>query len=207
MTFLQLGAGARSVAAPGGMRVIKPGMLPAEELAALVASADLFLAPFIDGVSTRRTSFTAALCEGVAVVGTSGPLTDPMVLGAQLELVEVGSALQFAERVAEVAADPARREAAARGWARVVRGRARLGRDRVSLPRRPALSVKPLRVMVVSPWAERDGGAEEILWMTLRRLDRARLEPEVGFLFNGSLEREVSSLGNWDLVDRPEAAP
>ncbi len=113
MTFLQLGAGARSVAAPGGMIVIKPGMLPTEELAALVASADLFLAPFVDGVSTRRTSSTAALCEGVAVVGTSGPLTDPMLLGAQLELVEVGNSLQFAERVAEVAADPARREAAA----------------------------------------------------------------------------------------------
>ncbi len=39
--------------------------------------------------------------------------------------------------------------------------------------------------------------------MTLRLLDRSRLEPEVGFLLNGWLEREVSSPGVPDLVDRP----
>ncbi len=113
VTFLQLGAGARPMDTPAEVRVIRPGMLPTEQLAALVASADLFLAPFVDGVSTRRTSFTAGLCEGVAVVGTSGPLTDPMLLRAQLELVEVGSPAHFAKRVAALASDSERREAAA----------------------------------------------------------------------------------------------
>ena len=87
VVFLQLGAGSSEVAVPSGVRVIRPGLLPAERLGALLAAADVLLTPFDDGVSTRRGSFLAGLCEGVAVVGTEGELTDSMLLGQGLELV------------------------------------------------------------------------------------------------------------------------
>ena len=113
VVFLQLGAGSAKVAVPGGLRVIRPGPLPAERLGAVLAAADLMLTPFVDGVSTRRGSFIAGLCEAVAVVGTQGDLTDPMLLGRGLELVAVGDTACFAERVVAVAFDGGRRAAAA----------------------------------------------------------------------------------------------
>jgi glycosyltransferase involved in cell wall biosynthesis len=119
VTFLQLGAGADEVGGvPADVPVIRPGRLSAERLAAHVAAADLLLTPFADGVSTRRTSFLAGLQQEVAVVGTSGALTDSVLESAGLELVEVGNADAFAERVALLAgADDHRATAAASGRA------------------------------------------------------------------------------------------
>jgi glycosyltransferase involved in cell wall biosynthesis len=118
-TFLQLGATASAVdGIPPSMSVIRPGRLPPERLAAFLAAADLLLTPFEDGVSTRRTSFIAGLQQGVAVVGTTGALTDTMLESANLELVEVGHPEVFAERAVLLAADHDRRgHAAAAGRA------------------------------------------------------------------------------------------
>lgn len=113
VVFLQLGAGSSEVEVPDVVRAIRPGRLPVERLAALVAAADVMLTPFVDGVSTRRTSFIAGLCEEVAVVGTEGELTDGLLLEHGLELVRVGDAGRFADRVLAVATDPGRRAAAA----------------------------------------------------------------------------------------------
>ena len=113
-TFLQLGAGANPVeGVPGDVQVIRPGRVSAQRLAELVAAADLLLTPFDDGVSTRRTSFMAGLQQQVAVVGTSGALTDSVLRSAGLELVEVGSTDAFAERAALLAANEGRRARAA----------------------------------------------------------------------------------------------
>jgi glycosyltransferase involved in cell wall biosynthesis len=118
-TFLQLGATASAVdGIPAGMPVIRPGRLPPERLAASLAAADVLLTPFEDGVSTRRTSFIAGLQQGVAVVGTTGALTDSLLESANLELVDVGNPNAFAERAALLAVDHARRgHAAAAGRA------------------------------------------------------------------------------------------
>jgi hypothetical protein len=113
VVFVQLGAGSSEVAVPEGVRVIRPGRLPAERLGALLAAADVMLCPFVDGVSTRRTSFVAGLCEAVAVVGTEGGLTDSMLLGQGLELVAVGDAARFADLVFAVVNDDGRRATAA----------------------------------------------------------------------------------------------
>ena len=114
VTFLQLGAGADQFdGLPADVPVIRPGRLSAERLAAHVAAADLVLTPFADGVSTRRTSFMAGLQQEVAVVGTRGALTDSVLEPAGLELVEVGDAPAFAERVAVLAAAGERRATAA----------------------------------------------------------------------------------------------
>jgi glycosyltransferase involved in cell wall biosynthesis len=56
-----------------------PGRLPAADLARRLAAADISLAPFVDGISTRRTSLMAALQHGLAIVGTDGPLTDTIL--------------------------------------------------------------------------------------------------------------------------------
>lgn len=55
--------------------------------------------------------------------------------------------------------------------------------------------MSPVRLLVVAPWGERAGGAEEMLWTTLRHLDRDLVEPEVGFLSPGPFVDEVASLG------------
>ncbi len=56
--------------------IVDTGRLPAAEAAACFHVMDLYLSPFIDGVSTRRGSAMAALQHGVAVVSTRGELTD-----------------------------------------------------------------------------------------------------------------------------------
>ena len=105
LAFLQLGAGAADVRVPDGVRVVRPGAVTAEQLGGLVAAADVLLTPFIDGVSTRRGSFMAGLCQEVAVLGTSGELTDSMLLEEGLELVPVGRPDQYADRAAALALD------------------------------------------------------------------------------------------------------
>ncbi len=113
LTYLQLGAGSAPIAASSALRLVRPGELPSDRLAALVAASDLLLTPFVDGVSTRRSSFMAGLQQGVAVVGTTGELTDPSLLPCGLELVPVGDPSLFAMTVAEIAFDGNRRDRAA----------------------------------------------------------------------------------------------
>lgn len=55
--------------------------------------------------------------------------------------------------------------------------------------------MKPLRVLIITPWGERLGGAEEMLWLALSTFDRKRLDASVAFLGPGPFEREVSELG------------
>jgi glycosyltransferase involved in cell wall biosynthesis len=52
-----------------------------------------------------------------------------------------------------------------------------------------------LRVLIVTPWGERLGGAEEMLWLALRHLDRERVEASVAFLGPGPFADEVAGLG------------
>lgn len=70
----------------GQLPTIVPGALSAKQLARHIAAADIFIAPFVDGVSTRRTTMVAALQHGLPVVGTIGHLTDPALLGPGLGL-------------------------------------------------------------------------------------------------------------------------
>jgi glycosyltransferase involved in cell wall biosynthesis len=52
-----------------------------------------------------------------------------------------------------------------------------------------------MRLLVASPWAERIGGAENILYSFLRRVDRERIEPLAVFLAAGGFEADVAALG------------
>jgi glycosyltransferase involved in cell wall biosynthesis len=51
-----------------------------------------------------------------------------------------------------------------------------------------------MKVLIVSPWGERLGGAEVKLWTFLRHVDRSRLEPVVAFLADGPFRVEVERL-------------
>ena len=49
------------------------------------------------------------------------------------------------------------------------------------------------KVVFTVPWGERLGGAENMLWTFLRRVDRRSLEPIVVFLADGPFPREVAA--------------
>lgn len=53
----------------------------------------------------------------------------------------------------------------------------------------------PLDVLFVSPFGERLGGSEAMLWSLLRSVDRQRVLPRVVFLRPGPFEREVAARG------------
>jgi glycosyltransferase involved in cell wall biosynthesis len=112
---LNLGAGAPRLegAIVEPVELIEPGRLPSEEVASNLAASDLFLAPFIDGVSTRRTTVMAALQHGVPVVGTSGFLTDGIFRDAadHLRLVPVESPHAFSAAAVHLALNPVERVA------------------------------------------------------------------------------------------------
>jgi len=92
-----------------------PGRLSGEALSARVAAADIFLAPFLAGLSTRRTSTMVALQHGVAVIGTDGRMTDSVLRNARgLRLVPVERVDEFAAAAADLASNPEKREAIGR---------------------------------------------------------------------------------------------
>jgi glycosyltransferase involved in cell wall biosynthesis len=114
--LLNLGQGGpeNRLAESAGLRTITPGGQPDDTMAAQLSAGDLFLAPFSDGVSTRRGSFMAALQNELAAVTTSGPATDDVLRAADgdaLLLCPAGDHAAFVDAAAALARDDARRRA------------------------------------------------------------------------------------------------
>jgi len=63
-------------------RVVATGRLAGAEVAAHLRACDLVVQPYPDGISSRRSSAMAALVSGVAVVTTTGALTEPIYADA-----------------------------------------------------------------------------------------------------------------------------
>lgn len=63
------------------------GLLPGDAVGDSLVAADLLLAPFVDGLSTRRGSVAAAYQHGIPVVSTSSGWTDDILLGQEGRLV------------------------------------------------------------------------------------------------------------------------
>jgi glycosyltransferase involved in cell wall biosynthesis len=57
-------------------RIHAPGTLSAEALSLHISACDVLLQPYIDGVSSRRTSVMVGLTHGVPISTTSGRLTE-----------------------------------------------------------------------------------------------------------------------------------
>jgi len=92
-----------------GMPVIDAGALPADDVSLHLSAMDMHLAPFVDGVSTRRGSFMAGIQHGLPTVSTTGPLTDRMLAerhGRSFVLSDVGDERGFVKASTELAADP-----------------------------------------------------------------------------------------------------
>jgi glycosyltransferase involved in cell wall biosynthesis len=93
--------------------LIAEGPLPEEEVSRRFAAMDLFLSPFIDGVSTRRTSMMTGLQHGIATLGTYTPQTDAMLLAEQeksLVLTPVEDQDMFCQAALSLARETERRE-------------------------------------------------------------------------------------------------
>lgn len=109
--FLNLGHKAPHLDIDPRVEVCTPGRLDGAALARHLAAADIYLAPQIDGISTRRTTLMSALQHGVPVVSTDGPSTDAVLREADdaLLLTSVGDIEAFAHEAHALAADPAGR--------------------------------------------------------------------------------------------------
>jgi glycosyltransferase involved in cell wall biosynthesis len=92
------------------VRVVISGPLPPQDIASQLATADLFLAPYADGVTTRRTTLMAALQHGLPVVGTDTGRSDDVLVRSPAIARAPLDAPAFARVAAEVAADPGRLE-------------------------------------------------------------------------------------------------
>jgi glycosyltransferase involved in cell wall biosynthesis len=92
-------------------RVHATGFLSPADLTRHLDACDLFLQPYPDGISSRRTSAMACLSRGCAVVTTSGHLTEPLWehSGAVL-LADVADSAAFAEAATQLLRSPADRQ-------------------------------------------------------------------------------------------------
>jgi glycosyltransferase involved in cell wall biosynthesis len=94
-----------------GLPVIADGPLPADEISRRLAAVDIYLSPFVDGVSTRRGSFITGLQHGLPTLGTLGPWTDSL-LKAQADqaflLADVATPEQFSTHLLTLLAAPDR---------------------------------------------------------------------------------------------------
>lgn len=83
--------------------------------AAAFSAMDLALAPYVGGVSMRRTSFMAGLQHGVASVATGGPLVGPVLKAAAdagvFALADAEDPASFAGEVGRLCSDRASRQA------------------------------------------------------------------------------------------------
>jgi glycosyltransferase involved in cell wall biosynthesis len=111
--LLDLGAGEPRRDVRGNLTVHAPGFLEADEAARMLAATDIFLAPYTDGVSTRRTTLMAALQHGVPVVGTVWEWTDRVLREATgaLLLAPVDDIAAFAAHARSLAVDDDQRAA------------------------------------------------------------------------------------------------
>lgn len=98
------------------IRVIHPGQLEDADVALRLAAGDIFLAPYVDGVSTRRTALMAALQHALPVVGTVSSLSDGVLVESDA-IVEVGVDDVEEFRRATVRLAAGREERARRGQA------------------------------------------------------------------------------------------
>jgi glycosyltransferase involved in cell wall biosynthesis len=87
-------------------RTVTTGYLDERELARALSTADIFLAPFLDGASTRRTTLMAALQHEIAVVTTRTNRTDAALLEAgALTMADPDDADGFASEAVALALD------------------------------------------------------------------------------------------------------
>jgi glycosyltransferase involved in cell wall biosynthesis len=84
---------------------VRPGPLNGTDLARFLAAADLFLAPYSDGVTTRRTTLMAALQHELCILTTAGDGSPSSLGEPALALVAATDRPAFAARARALACD------------------------------------------------------------------------------------------------------
>lgn len=91
-------------------RVHATGDLDATDLSRHVSACDVMLQPYIDGVSSRRTSVMVALAHGVPIVTTAGELTEPLwAESAAVSLAPAGDVTAFVNETRALLTDETKR--------------------------------------------------------------------------------------------------
>lgn len=86
--------------------VYATGALDAAHLSLHLGACDVMLQPYVDGVSSRRSSIMAALAHGVPVVTTSGPFTEELwAESGAVQLVPVNEVKELREETKRLLAD------------------------------------------------------------------------------------------------------
>ena len=97
-------------------RVVSTGSLDEADVSAHLAACDVMLQPYPDGISTRRTSAMAALAHAVAVVSSTGWLTEPIWQTSESVVLVDGDPVALASETKRLlTADDERRRIAASG--------------------------------------------------------------------------------------------
>jgi glycosyltransferase involved in cell wall biosynthesis len=100
----------------GSAEMIWTGSLPHPDVSRLMAACDLFVLPFTDGISSKRTTLAAALLHGLPILTTRGKqLDDIFVHRDNMYLVPVGDPQSFEDGLMELAQCPELRARLARG--------------------------------------------------------------------------------------------
>lgn len=87
-------------------RTYATGTLPATDVSLHLSACDVLLQPYIDGVSSRRTSLMAGLSHGVPIVTTSGSLTESLwAESGAVVLVPVAAVDSLAKQTVALLAD------------------------------------------------------------------------------------------------------
>lgn len=95
-------------------RLHRMGVMEASGISRTLQACDLQAAPYLDGISGRRTAAMAGLEHGLAVLSTLGRLTDSSLPWREhLPLVGANDERAFGERLERLATDPGER----RRWA------------------------------------------------------------------------------------------
>ena len=104
----------RFPAAPDGDRTAYTGFVPDEVASRLLGCSDVALAPYVDGLSTRRSSTISMMAHGLPIVSTRGELTDPEVFDDfPVSLVSPDDETGFERAIEELIHSPEKRAEAA----------------------------------------------------------------------------------------------
>ena len=92
-------------------KIVATGELPPREVALHLQACDVLVQPYRDGVTGRRGTVMAALCQGLAVVTTSGRMTEPLWHESGcVALAPEDDHAAIVKSAEDLLADPAKRE-------------------------------------------------------------------------------------------------
>lgn len=104
----------------GDLPLLAEGPFPPDEVSRRFAALDMVLAPYMDGITSRRSAFMVGLQHGIPSVSTHGMPTDPTMLeqnGKAFLLAFRENQEEFCELALRLAKDPAERKRIGQGGA------------------------------------------------------------------------------------------